>query len=526
MDMTETEAVLDDMLPKVDAVAISGLFSVYNHNHESRVRRMIRERSGLPVICGHELTGELGIQERTVTAVLNARLIPILDTFLDDVQMTMTDNDIHAPIMVFKGDGSLMNVETAKERPVETILSGPAASSMGGRMLTGLEDCIVVDMGGTSTDIAFLDGGFPRIVPEGAHIGQWRTRVRAVDMWTAALGGDSEIVVDRWGELEIRADRVVPLSIAARIHPDFTDRMRETGEIRYLMAYERDPSQLDSKERLLFDYLKKNGPSTYTELKSNLDIVLLDRFVKRLRDKNMVVGIGLTPTDVMHLNGDASSGDILAAEMGVDASRVSMRLSREGFFDHVLNLVVSNLSQEVLRKIMVDDGDVIPDDGPCRYLLENVSGGRESDLLGMRASVKRNIVGIGAPAHIYLPHLEKRLGTDVLVPENHEVGNAVGAVCSPIVETAAAVIFPEDGKYHMFSSFYVPVVYSHIDQAKGAARTLVENHARDKAEKAGARDIQIKVEMDVRKSVGGELVEGEIISRIDVRARAVGQPPL
>jgi N-methylhydantoinase A/oxoprolinase/acetone carboxylase beta subunit len=526
LDMKEVEAALEGMLDKVDALVVSGLFSVYNHNHESKVRRFIRERTGLPVVCGHELTGELGIQERTVTAVLNARLIPILDTFLEDVEIALSNNGIEAPIMVFKGDGSLMNIDTAKDRPVETILSGPAASSMGGRILTGLEDCVVIDMGGTSTDIAFLDRGFPRIVPEGASIGRWRTRVRAVDIWTSALGGDSEIVVDRWGNLELKPDRVVPLSIAAGIDDDLLNKIRETGQLRFLMAHERDATALDGKERLLLDYLMTNGPSTRDHIMENVDIVLLERFIKRLRDKNLIIGIGLTPTDVMRLAGHTEKGSLEAAELGVDLSRKSMGLPREEFIEHVQNLMVSRLSEEVLRKIVLDDGGIMPDGGSSSYLLENASGWRESELLDLRPMVRKRIVGIGAPAHVYIPSMEGRLGTEILIPENHEVGNAVGAVCSPIVETANAIIFPENGKYHLYSSFSVPAIYSHLEQATGAARSMVESEVKKRAERSGAVNINVKVAVDVSKSVCGELVEGEIISRIDVRARAVGQPSI
>jgi N-methylhydantoinase A/oxoprolinase/acetone carboxylase beta subunit len=526
MDMEEAEAAIEEICKEVDAIAVSGLFSVHNHNHESKIRRLIRERTGLPVVCGHELTGELGIMERTVTAVLNARLIPILDTFLDDVENSLRRRDIHAPIMVFKGDGSLMNIETARERPVETVLSGPAASSMGGRILAGIDDCIVVDVGGTSTDIAFLEGGFPRIVPDGATIGEWRTRVRAVDMWTAAMGGDSEIIVDRRGNMSIGPERVIPLSMASETYEGFLDKLATCGQARFLVAYSRDGSGLSEKERSLFDFLRENGPSTFGEIRANVDVVLLDRFVKRLRDKNMVVGIGLTPTDVLHLKGDYLSGNVRASELGVDLARPSTGLSREEFVEKVLNKVAAKISQEVIKKIILDEGGVMPQGSSCDYLLETASWGRESELMRLEAKVNRKIVGIGAPAHVYIPEIGRRLGCEVIVPQNHEVGNAVGAVCSPIVETAQAVIFPQDGKYHLFSSFYIPVTYEHMGQAIEAARNMVKRHVRERAEKAGAQEINVKIEVNIKKSIGGENVEGEIISKIDVMGRAVGQPPI
>ena len=189
----------------------------------------------------HDLTTELGIKERTITAVLNAKLIPIIGDFLSSVEHSMEQRGIKGQIMVYKGDGSLMNIAVARGRPVDTILSGPAASLMGGT------DCspswitaIVLDIGGTSTDIAYLDLGFPRINREGASVGNWRTRVRAIDIWTSGLGGDSDMQVDRFGHLEIGPERVMPLAVASNIEsggagqapPDQTDDLARPTEPR------------------------------------------------------------------------------------------------------------------------------------------------------------------------------------------------------------------------------------------------------------------------------------------------------
>ena len=103
-----------------------------------------------------------------------------------------------------------MSLETARERPVEMVLSGPAASLMGGKALAGMEDCLVIDMGGTSTDIAYLDEGFPRLNVEGAVVGQWRTRVKGIDIWTCGLGGDSLVRLDKRDGLLIGPERVLP----------------------------------------------------------------------------------------------------------------------------------------------------------------------------------------------------------------------------------------------------------------------------------------------------------------------------
>ena len=185
--------------------------SVRNPEHELMVKRRAIELLGLPVVCGHEMTGALGYYERTVTTVLNARLLPLIHQLLDDMKRVMDRMGITAPLMVVRGDGSLMRSDYAADRPVETILSGPAASVAGARFLSGCENGIVVDMGGTTTDIAGLRHGDCAVSEEGAILSGWRTRVRALEIFTFGLGGDSEIVVSDKGDVQIGPRRVVPL---------------------------------------------------------------------------------------------------------------------------------------------------------------------------------------------------------------------------------------------------------------------------------------------------------------------------
>src|SRR5690606_2726494 len=128
---------------------------------------------------------------------------------------------IAAPLMVVRGDGALVTAEFARARPIETILSGPAASLVGARHLTGLDDAVVSDIGGTTTDIAVLDGGRLRLDPDGATVGGYRTMVEAVAMRTFGLGGDSEVALHErsLSSSTVRGPRrLVPLALAAVRH--------------------------------------------------------------------------------------------------------------------------------------------------------------------------------------------------------------------------------------------------------------------------------------------------------------------
>ena len=118
--------------------------------------------------------------------------------------------------MVVKGDGSLLHSDFARFRPVETILSGPAASLNGAAFLSDKKEALVSDIGGTTTDIALLRGGAPLLNPDGALIGGWRTMVEAAHIRTSGLGGDSEVRVrdrDMKGGLNIGPRRAIPLSL-------------------------------------------------------------------------------------------------------------------------------------------------------------------------------------------------------------------------------------------------------------------------------------------------------------------------
>ena len=143
--------------------------------------------------CSHHLSAKLNGPKRALTALLNARLIGMIDRLIGRAQDALIASGVNAPLMVVRGDGALISAAMARERPIETILSGPAASIVGARWLTGAEHALVSDIGGTTTDIAVLRDGRPTIDPAGAQVGPYRTMVEAVAMRTSGLGGDSEV---------------------------------------------------------------------------------------------------------------------------------------------------------------------------------------------------------------------------------------------------------------------------------------------------------------------------------------------
>ncbi|HSX75833.1 MAG TPA: hydantoinase/oxoprolinase family protein, partial [Shinella sp.] len=222
LDMAALEEALPVLAETVSSFAVAGYFAVRNPSHEERVRARIREVSHLPVTCSHELSSKLGGPRRALTTLLNARLVSMIDRLIGACEDYLDRRGIHVPMMVVRGDGALISAAEARLRPIETILSGPAASLVGARHLTGLDNAIVSDIGGTTTDVAVLDGGRPKLDAEGAVVGGYRTMVEAVAMRTFGLGGDSEVRVNDRGlkaTFELGPRRFMPLSLASALHP-------------------------------------------------------------------------------------------------------------------------------------------------------------------------------------------------------------------------------------------------------------------------------------------------------------------
>ena len=523
LDMDALEKTIQEMAPQVDSIVVSGLFSTQSPYQEKGVKDLVQNKYGLPAVAGHELTAVLGIYERTVTAVLNARLMPVLSDFLDKVLAILKERGLTAPVLVLKGDGTLMNLRTARERPVDTILSGPAASAMGGRVLSGMDDCVVVDMGGTSTDIAVLRCGIPRVSKDGSTIGKWRTRVEAVDMRTSALGGDSEVRGSIDGGLLIGPQRVMPLCFAARKFPDLASRMRNAGQARFIYLTERGKG-LSGTAGKLARYLAESGPSTMLSLKKDLDIALLMPLLDDLRASGAIAGIGFTPTDALHADGMYVEGDVDAAVLGADLFARAMRTSRGEFTKAVLDAVTSQIAEEVVRKVLSDELGPLPEATAFDQVMGVMSGKRGCGPLHLNAALSAPVIGIGAPAKAYVTALEEKIGAKVVIPENHEVGNAVGAVCGHISEYVDVFVYPRDKGYAVHSAFSMPIAFLKEEDAVRRAKDLASEHAIERATRAGALHPAVSISVDEERVVTPDAPDVTQLAEMRVRARAVGRP--
>ena len=526
-----TEAIMK-VSEGVDAIAISGLFANLNPSQEKKVKELTMQLTGLPTVAGHELSATLGIDIRAETAVLNARLIPEVSKFFNDVERTFRAKGITAPIMVYKGDGSVMTIDQARQYPVETILSGPAASATGGRVLSGLDDCVIVDIGGTSTDIAIMESGYPQIQFEGASVGEWRTRVKAVDMYTVALGGDSRISYS--GSLfTIGPERVVPLCRLAEKDPGVVDRIMLTDVFDYYETVDGyDTSALTAKERKVYDSMSGKGPLSRMEaIDAVPDLWIIDDELTSLTAKGALVLSSLTPTDVMVYYGDFKLGSEAGSRAGIHAIAEKSGMTEKQAAAALFDEIRMKVAQAIMSK-MLDDQMLKWHGEGSDILMRRMLTLHHDEYMNMRPEFRIPIVGVGAPSRFMMGDLDRRLGAKVVFPEDNDVGNAVGAILSKIVESLSANVVPTpDYRYLATVPFIGTSYHLYLGNAISSCVRSLENHLRSRLTEQGARNIvtssKIKTYMASEGGIGDYTDEGiaGTVNYVEIISRAVGDPP-
>lgn len=209
LDEQEIRTALKELKEKkIEALAISGVFSSVNAEQEKRVKAIAKEVLGpkIPISLSGEI-GSIGLLERENATVLNAAISFLAEKAYGGFQNVLREHGILADMFITQNDGTLMSVEYAKKYPVFTIASGPTNSLRGAAFLSGKKDCIVVDVGGTTTDVGILKNGFPRESSSAVEIGGVRTNFRMPDLIAVGLGGGSKVRIEA-GQYKIGPDSV------------------------------------------------------------------------------------------------------------------------------------------------------------------------------------------------------------------------------------------------------------------------------------------------------------------------------
>ncbi len=494
----------------VEAFAISGYFGVRNPDHELRVRRLVEELAGLPVTCGHELTGKLNAVRRATTVALNAHLILPLRELIASVRRTLDTCAIAAPLMVVKGDGSLVRAEWALQRPIETVLSGPAASAVGAWHLAGRRDVWAIDIGGTTTDIARLRDGAPILNPDGAHVGGWWTMVEAVDVHTTGLGGDSHVRLDEAGQLAIGPRRVVPLSLLAYEWDGVIEELdreralptakRPTDAGEFAVVGRSAGARLSPQEEEILHSLAERPLALAMLAGQRQAGALARRQIETLEARGLVRRAAFTPTDALHVLGRHTPWRVEAARLGAEILAQRMGVSVVEFCERVVNGVAQRAAVEVVRKALADElgHTAWHQERAAATLLRLALDGdlRVADAgeIGCALTLHRPLVAIGAPVAAYMPAAARRLHTELVIPPHAAVANAVGAVSGSVVVRQRVLINPlpeeEMLRVHLPDG---PRDFARLEEAVAYTREAVSERLAAQARAAGAEQVEVQM---------------------------------
>ncbi|MGD8465175.1 MAG: hydantoinase/oxoprolinase family protein [Anaerolineae bacterium] len=531
LDMTTLRQEVLARKDQVEAFAVSGYFGVRNPSHEQEVRAAIEALTGLPVTCGHELTTRLNSVRRATTVALNARLVPLLRELIDTLRRTLLERSINAPLMVVKGDGSLVRAEWAMKRPIETILSGPAASAVGAWHLATQAGIAfdhgalwAVDMGGTTTDIASLRDGRPRLNPEGAQVGRWRTMVEAVDVHTVGLGGDSHVRITSDRQLAIGPRRVVPLSLLASEYPQVLDELRSQATVpprddvaaQFLLPRRHATRPLEEEEASILDRLAAGPVPLATLMRESRFGTFVLRRIDRLVAERLVLQAGFTPTDALHALGRLQVWNVEAAELGARILATLGHRRPATLCQEIVNGVSSQASTALVTKALSDESHLAQweQEPTATYLLHRALDGDSGSTLGIELTLQQPLVAIGAPVEAYMPRVADQLHTRLVVPPHAEVANAIGAVAGGVVLRQRVLITPmDDGDQLRLHLPQGVLDFGSVDQAVAHAQQEMALWLEERARQAGAAQVEVQMvredkEVLVRAGWGDKLYLG------------------
>ncbi len=522
-----------------DGAAIVEIYAMKNGAVvENKAKALFSDQYDIPVICGHELFSELNCLQRASSALLNARLFPIIKEFLAAIKTSMEQRGIKASVVIVRSDGSLMSEEFAGLRPVETLLCGPAASVIGSRGLSSDANSVIVDMGGTTTDIALIKENVPVTAVDGVSIGKWKTFVNGLYVKTFGLGGDSAVHY-HMNHMFLEEYRVVPLSVAAKSHPQVITNLKGLHESNichtlylhehYILNRDISGSSRYTEEEQAFCRALSGGPLILKAAAEAIgqDIYTLD--MSRLLREGVVQLCGLTPTDIMHIKGDfteySKEAALLAAEIVARNVGVSVDTLCDMVYDEVKRKIYVNVVKVLLEnkdKYYMKNGVNADVSRFINESYEAAKAGKGDGYLSMMFDTGFSLVGIGAPVHLFLNDVAALLNTKAVIPEFSEVANALGAIIGNVSASCTVSIKPNytaDGisGYNVFGGRAAS--FETIEEAEEFAVSEAKQGALDEAKRRGAAG-EITVVCDLETSEFKE--EFTVYLGTEAVARAVG----
>ncbi len=416
LDINNIVDTIQGLRNDVDAYAVCAAMSMTNPSHELVTEKAISMLDPKPVFCSHRVSQHTGIQERAATAALHAKLMPLMEDFIAGVKEAMAENELHCPVSLITGNGSQIDLAEAAKQAGSTVASGPACTAGFGAS-QGVEQVLVVDVGGTTTDITMVEDGKMLLSPDGCHIGRWQTHLEAVDMYTGGIGGDSHVILDDNGNISLGPARVIPLSMA----PGFPGADSWLGAKLKAKCIALLPDLETNQDGDPILYALTAGPATADSIRQQTGFsgIPLNKHLEQLARSQVILETGFTPTDALHVLGEIAIGDQDRAKAGAEALAKLLDTDSISFSKKIIAL-----TEEHIENLLID---YIVNRYWGKSLSNFISTRNDHPVLGVKFSLKLPLIGIGAAARYFLPRVAERLGTTVNFPKYCEVGNGVGA---------------------------------------------------------------------------------------------------
>ena len=507
LDLTAIKNAVIQNRNDVESFAISSYFATRNTTHEIIAKSIVEKYTNLPVTCGHELTARLNSIIRAKTVAINARLIPLLRELIQSVRNNLDQQKINAPLMIVKGDGTLINSDRGMRFPVETILSGPAASVIGAQTLSKMLNAWVIDVGGTTTDIGLIKNGKLITSNKGAVIENNRMMVEAIDIYTSGIGGDSHIMIDKNDKPAIGPQRVIPLCLLAEDFHYIFDILkkqkashRRHSRVCEFAVFWRLPEYELSKED--HDFLLHLKEKPLPLIFGGIDDYWKYEKIKALEKLSLIQRAGFTPTDALHALGSLRLWNPTASFMAAEILSWRLKKSVQDFCEMVLRTVKKKIITAIVTKFIINKMGSVnwKNEKIGRLFLDCMMDEFPKDDAKITMKLKDPIVAIGAPAKYFMENVSNILNTQVLIPEHAEVANAIGAATGLIVKRQKALItLIEDGQRYRAHLPDGIKDFDELDNAVEFSRNAIESHLKLIAESEGAVNVKTQFIRSDRK---------------------------
>ncbi len=532
LNKNEVVAAVNSIKEKVEAYAISSYAGFRNSSHEEQAGNIISTLTDAPTVLANHLSNEFDSIRRATTASLNASLLSNTQEFINAVMVKLNKLNIACPVMILRGDGSIVKAEYARRRPVEIIHSGPATSAIGGQFLSDTETALVIDIGGTTTDIALVEGRNVAVEKNAAVVGTFRTCVSTIKVRSFGMGGDSLIRIDGLKNLSVGPERVIPFCRMSLTYPSIKQDIQEylaskkgiTNNYRLeFWALCREPRHLfkDDRTNKLLKILE-SGPGFLPDLLKKVGAVSpvqVDEY--ELLNEGIIERAGLTPTDLFHAVGEIALWDSEISTYVLETFANNMEMQKDQLIFWVRSFITRSIVAEIIEylsgKSLSKSSLIHENNGFDRWLFDEHFD-HTHPYLGGEFFLKVPIVGIGAPAKSFLPPVADTLGTRLIIPDHFEVANAVGTVVGNIIIHQDGDVIPIiegiNVKGYYARGPNMQQEFSDYEKALDFSKEYLIKLVTTEANQAGAVSPYVKVE--------SQEILGGMITRLS--AMAVGRP--